>query len=132
MTMGVAYDFAQVADYAHAVRPSLDLLVYYPAGSPTDYSVDARSEFVTEMHALEMSVQTSEGQLEGLNDVETTKMIALKGVDGVYTDYPLAKLRAYELIGSQSTLFQEPLPQVQASAVQLVAGLSFVFTLFLF
>jgi hypothetical protein len=48
-----------------------------------------------------------------LNDVEVTKLIALKGVDGVFTDYPLAKRRAFELIGSQSTLFYQPLPEAQ-------------------
>jgi len=105
MQINKTYEISKIVEYAHAVRPSLDLLVYYPSNSPIKFSVDSQSELVRELHRHNISVQVSEGKIEGMNDVEVTKMIALKGVDGVFTDYPLAKRRAFELIGSQSTLF---------------------------
>ena len=47
------------------------------------------------MHALNMTVHASDSPtLEGWSDVQLTKMMVLKGIDGVYTDYPMAKLRA--------------------------------------
>lgn len=50
---------------------------------------------MTQMHALNMTVHASDSPtLEGWSDVQLTKMMVLKGIDGVYTDYPMAKLRA--------------------------------------
>jgi len=56
-------------EYAHAVRPSLDLLVYYPSNGPVKFSLDSQSELVRELHTHNISVQVSEGKIDGLNDV---------------------------------------------------------------
>ena len=56
-------------EYAHAVRPSLDLLVYYPSNGPVKFSLDSQSELVKELHTHNISVQVSEGKIDGLNDV---------------------------------------------------------------
>jgi hypothetical protein len=37
-------------------------------------------------------------------------MLVMKGIDGIYTDYPAGVQGAFSLIGSNSLLFQTPLP----------------------
>lgn len=102
------YNFADITTYAHGVKPDLDLLVYYPATSvdnSTSVDTGSESEFVTQMHTLNMTVHAyalrgDVGMQYGLNDVLLTKMVTVKGVDGVYTDFASATQRAVTLIGS--------------------------------
>lgn len=115
------YNFADIATYAHGVKPDLDLLVYYPSVEPTQIDQSSQADFVTEMHALDMAVHTHAlraglGTQYDLSDVALTKLVTVKGVDGIYTDFASATNRAVNLIGSQSWLFREALPPSDNSA----------------
>lgn len=52
------YDFNHIATYAHAVKPDLNLVVFYPSNS-TNISNDNKSQFVSEMHKLNLTVHVS-------------------------------------------------------------------------
>ena len=46
-----------IATYAHGVKPTLDILLYYPDMNITStVDLTSQSKFVTEMHALNLAV----------------------------------------------------------------------------
>lgn len=94
------------------MKPDLDLVFYYPSLNRTgNYSITDQSNFVTAMHNLNLTVLpftlSDDKLLFGANDTIQTKTVALKGVDGIFTDYVSGTLSAMGLIGSQSKLFQQ-------------------------
>lgn len=59
---------------------------------------------MTEMHALNMTVHPftliDDKSVYQMSDVTVTKMMAMKGIDGIYTDFPLSTWSSFQLIGS--------------------------------
>ena len=56
------------------------------------------------MHALNMTVHPftliDDKSVYQMSDVTVTKMMAMKGIDGIYTDFPLSTWSSFQLIGS--------------------------------
>jgi hypothetical protein len=95
LSLNQTYDFDLISQHAHAVHCPVTSLLFYPTipSNRTDYSPVSYSSLVRELHNHNLAVfarTLKDDQLQWQSTIENeTAMIVLKGVDGVFADYPL-------------------------------------------
>jgi len=86
------YDFEAISQLVHGVGPDSKWVMYYPDMLKHNFDSTTRSQFIDEMHALDLAVHPWTMRDDHLvymdSAIEETLLYLTKGVDGLFTEFP--------------------------------------------
>ena len=103
---GISYDLNAISLYAHGVGPNSDWVMYWTPEGTESLKPHLRSPFVDQMHSLDLSVHPYTFKDDALVYMDTidqeVQLYVTKGVDGLFTEFPLSTLSLFNLFGSKA------------------------------
>jgi len=107
MSWSDVYDFDHIATYAHGVGPDSKYVMYWPNDASGPVDLTSPSEFITEMHDLQLQVHPYTLRDDDLQYTTTPaaeiSLYANKGVDGIFCEFVSSVYTVFEKMYPQTT-----------------------------